>query len=59
MSGDNLGSFDFPDFLNDNDTEIDRMIEERAGAHNLTGTNIRNILYVSLVCSNLELSNYG
>ena len=38
---------DLPDFLCDND-EIDRMIEERAGAFNLTGTNIRNILYVSL-----------
>lgn len=39
---------DLPDFLCDND-EIDRMIEERAGAFNLTGTNIRNILYVSLL----------
>ena len=39
---------DLPDFLCDND-EIDRMIEERAGAFNLTGTNIRNILYVSIV----------
>ena len=43
----NGGDFaDLPDFLCDND-EIDRMIEERAGAFNLTGTNIRNILYVS------------
>ena len=39
---------DLPDFLCDND-EIDRMIEERAGAFNLTGTNIRNILYVSFL----------
>ena len=36
---------EYPDFLCQND-EIDRMIEERAGAFNLTGTNIRNILYV-------------
>ena len=45
---DDLGAdfADLPDFLCDND-EIDRMIEERAGAFNLTGTNIRNILYVS------------
>ena len=41
-----MDSPDFPEFLCENE-EIDRMIEERAGAFNLTGTNIRNILYVS------------
>ena len=39
---------EIPEFLLEND-EIDRMIEERAGAFNLTGTNIRNILYVSYI----------
>ena len=45
---------EYPDFLCQND-EIDRMIEERAGAFNLTGTNIRNILYVSNVCLDLSI----
>ena len=39
---------EFPDFMCQND-EIDRMIEESAGAFNLSGTNIRNILYVSIL----------
>ena len=41
------------DFLYQSD-EIDRMIEERAGAFNLNGTNIRNILYVSLILYDVQ-----
>ena len=47
---------EIPEFLLEND-EIDRMIEERAGAFNLTGTNIRNILYVSSISAESAFFN--